>query len=401
MSGPDRGLWRVRGVLFRVGSSCRDRLVLPRSAAPPSVPGGVAMFLRGRFSASNGLLTSALRAPRTALFKAHFSALPLAHPKFINHEFIDEVGHRLIRDKKTTPPIITEFLDVYKTRMNASNFIHFLDRVGRRQLLKPYHIYIVACGLRFVDNGQSTLSLDQLDTIFKSLKYLSARVGGVRCLVEITAERLQQNTEPLSSQRVGHYLRCFSDMKSGHREVRQMAQVLEKKIQSALHGPLSDADFATGFQAMHLLSSRYGEVRSLLSTLNSALLSSPERATPFLSAQVPRVLTGFQRLSPETKEVRDLLSTVLSKIDRSSLTGFTSREVSGALCAVCEISSLQGTEERELLAVLGAMVTGAEGEALTAEQLATPLEKLRELQQRDGNDQSKELRDLLGALQKQ
>jgi hypothetical protein len=366
------------------------------------------MFLCGRFSASSGLRAASLRATpsvlssfqSTTILKAHFSALPQVHPKFISAEFIDHVGHRLIRDKKTTAPIVTEFLDVYKAKMNASNFIHFLDRVGRRQLLQPYHIYIVACGLRFVDNGESTLSLDQLDTLFKSLKYLSARIGGVRCLLDITAERLQQNTEPMSSQRIGLYLKCFRDMKSGHREVRQMVQVLEKKIQTALEGPLSDADFVTGFQAMHLLSSRYAEVRSLLSTLNSALLSSPERSAPFLSAQVPRVLTGFQRLSPEVKEVHDLLSTVLSKIDRSSLKGFHSKEVSTALSAVSEITSLQSSEVRELLAVLRAMVDGA-SEKLSSEEAAKSLEKLRELQKSDESGGVKELRDLVEVLERQ
>jgi hypothetical protein len=245
----------------------------------------------------------------------------MVHSKFLSHEYLSVMTRHLIRSKTITVPEVTEFLDLYKTHMSSDNFLYFLNCVGKRQLLSPYHIYIVACGLRYVNDGHNDLSLENLDVLFGSLKYMSARVGGVRCLVQVAAEKLSDNNEEISSLRVGNYLLALRDMKSGHQEVRQLITVLDQKIRTKLTEPLTNADFVLGFSSLGKLSSRYTEVRSLISTLNHALTSSSQRDVKFSVEEVPLILNGFQRFEPEVAEVQEILGTVLSKTDRALLSG--------------------------------------------------------------------------------
>jgi hypothetical protein len=252
----------------------------------------------------------------------------MVHSNFLSPEYLSVMTRHLTRNKTTTVPQVTEFLDLYKTHMTSDNFLYFLNCVGKRQLLSPYHIYIVACGLKYVNDGHNDLSLKDLDILFGSLKYMSGRVGGVRCLLQVAAEKLSDNSEEISSLRIGNYLHALRDMKSGHQEVRQMITVLDQKIRTKLTEPLTNADFVLGFSSLGKLSSRYAEVRSLISTLNHALVSSPEREVKFSAEEVPEVLKGFQRFEPEVTEVQEILGTILSKADPALLPGL---EITAAL----------------------------------------------------------------------
>lgn len=331
--------------------------------------------------------------------KASFSAPAAVHPNFLSHDYLIALTEHLTRNKSIKQTQITEFLNLYKAHMSSDNFLTFLERVGKRRLLIPYHIYIIACGLKYVNNGNDLLNLNQFDTLFTSLSYMCGRVGGVRCLVFVTAEKFAENNELISSNRMGNYLTSLRDMKSGHSEIRKLCQVFEKKIQSSMSEPLQTSDFANGFQSMHQLSSRYSEICSLLSALNTALVTSSDSRAFFTPNESARVLMGFRRLSPEVKEVQAILQTILSKIDLNSLQGLTSKELSMAYCVTTSLCITHTPETRRILAILKAMSEGSK-ERLSSSMNETILEKLKDLQRYEGNDVN-ELRDLIAVLERE
>lgn len=321
----------------------------------------------------------------------------MVHEKFLSHDYLTVLTHHLTRNKSVTQPQITEFLNLYKVKMNSDNFITFLERVGKRRLLSPYHIYIVACGLKFVNNGTDILNLQQFDVLFGNLSYMNGRVGGVRCLVDVVADKFAENSEKLTSNQVGNYLISLRDMKSGHLEIRKLCQVFEKKIQSSMSEKLTHSDFVNAFQSIHQLSSRYPEVCSLLSTLNNALVTSSDQGKCFTPQESARVLMGLRRLSPEVKEVQDILQTILSKIDVTTLHGLTSKDLSMAYCATTSLSLTEAPAVRQLLTVLKAMSEGS-SERLSSSMNEKILEKLQELQKNEGNN-ANELKELIAVLE--
>lgn len=301
-----------------------------------------------RFSRSLPLLSSSLRSlpssfPSSSSSFPSFipsysylfsrSILTLVHPKFITSEYIEAFGNKLLKDRHLHPSHVTEFLNIYKTEMKLENFIFFLNKVGKRRLLQPYHIYIVACGIKYVDDGNASLSLNQFDSLFQNMAYMSGKIGGVRCLIQVITEKLKENNEILSSYRIGHYLNSLRLMKSGHKEVREMIELLTYKIQN-MNQFLSLNDFCRGVGAMRYLSSRYPEIRSLLATLTKKLNETTELT--FTSGNLVILLPGLHRLNGEIQEVQEFILAIKKKIDPITLLGWNEKEVRQSLHGIGE-----------------------------------------------------------------
>lgn len=254
---------------------------------------------------SSFLLSSSLSS---SLIIKRYLALELPNRKFLSSEFIEAAIVKLIKNKEVTSYKLTEFLNVYKTEMKMNNFIFFLNKVNKRKLLTPYHIYIVSCGIKFINNGETLLNLNDFNILFENLKYMNAKRGGVRCLVSVITEKLILNDELLSSKQVGNYLLAFRNMRSGHGEIRELIQLLSKKIQ-LMNEPLDLSDFSRGFHGIQKLSSRYPEIRSLLKELTIKLNSNNSK---FTSEQLFELLPGFQRLENDSDEVKNITTAVLN-----------------------------------------------------------------------------------------
>ena len=267
---------------------------------------------------------------RQKLWTRHrdLSKLTMAHPAFVTHEFIDAASIRLAGDKNTTLGDITAYLDVYKDKMSSSNMVNFLNKVGRRKLLRPYHIFVVASGLQSHAESTNGLSLNEIDQIVDSLKYFPATVGSVRVLLSVVTESLRKSEERICSRQVGSYMLALRNMRSGHLEVREYISVLASKIE-LMDGEILADDFAIGFEGVQLLSSDYDEVVQLVAAVREKV--APVKDGFFNPGQVGRCLLGFQRLNMADPSVSALLSTVLDRVDVTCYV-VTSREEMEQLC---------------------------------------------------------------------
>jgi hypothetical protein len=235
--------------------------------------------------------------------------LVLAHKKFISPEFIEVLGSRLIKNRGSRVSELTRFLDLYKTHMTTDNYVNFMEKVGKRKWLKPYHIFIVASGLKYCEDGKSKLTLAQLDKLFYNMRFMTARIGGVRSMVDISAEKLQQNPEKLSNHQIGSYVCALRNMRSGHLEVRFMISVLATKVgQSDVVVTPEDASLA--ISGLRCCSPKYEEVRQLCAALATCIGRMPESSV-FTTEQLCTLLPGFTRMSPDCTEVGNLMRVAL------------------------------------------------------------------------------------------
>ena len=296
----------------------------------------------------------------------------MVHPSFLSPAFIDATTKRLSADKNTKLGDITAYLDVYKDKMNSSNFVNFLNIVGKRKLLRPYHIFIVASGLQTHVESPNGLPLNEIDQITDSLKFYPATVGSVRILLAVLTEALQKSEEPLCSRRVGNYLHALRNMRSGHLEVRDYINVLTNKI-SHMNGGLVTEDLADGLQGMQLLSSAYPEVLDLVSAVTKS--SAEASSEDFSPGQFGRCMLGFQRLDLEEPVVQTLLTHVLDKVNLSTYKITTQEEMEHICNVVTTLASGDVSHDR-LANVLKVLISTYQGD-LPSEHHARAIEALR------------------------
>ena len=86
-------------------------------------------------------------------------------------------------------------------------------------------------------------------------------------------------------------------------------------------------DFACGFGALHKMSSRYPEVRSLLNNLANKLNANNSK---FTSDQLFQLLPGFNRLESDSIEIKNLTKAILDHTDFQIFNNFV-KEFHGTL----------------------------------------------------------------------
>jgi hypothetical protein len=310
------------------------------------------------------------------------SKLGVVHEALINHDFIDAAATRLVKDKKTKLGDVTAFLDTYKSSMNSSNLIHFLNGVGRRKYLRPYHIFVVASRLRA--EYSDGLALCQVDRIVDSLKYYPANVGSVRILLAVVTESLVLMDDNLDSCRVGNYLLCLRDMKSGHIEVRDLIEVMSKKINGMKEG-LFREDASKALEGMQLLSSKHPEVLHLVSAVSAKIALAKDGT--FNGEQLGRLLLGFQRLDLDNPQVNDLLSVCLEKVDVGDCEIRSLDTMRNVMRVVGSLSGKGGSCGSRLADVLSALISKYD-QPIPDEYLRMSIENLTDVIAKGNSDQS-------------
>lgn len=285
------------------------------------------------------------------------SSLGVAHEALINHDFIDAASTRLVRDKKTKLKDVNSFLEAYKSNMNSSNMIHFLNTVGKRKLLLPSHIFVVASRLRA--EYPEGIALSQVDRIVDSLKYYPANIGSVRILLAVVTESLLVTNDIVDSARVGNYLFCLRDMKSGYLEVRDFIDVMAKKIEVMEEGILRE-DVSKALAGMQLLSSKHPEVVNLVSVISKKIVAENAEDGFFTGDQFCRLLLGFQRLDLDIPQVNVLLSACLEKVDIDNCEIRTVDRLKDVFQVVGTLSGKGGSIGSRLAALLHVLISKCE-----------------------------------------
>mmetsp|Transcript_2719 Transcript_2719/g.4081 ORF Transcript_2719/g.4081 Transcript_2719/m.4081 type:complete len:311 (+) Transcript_2719:84-1016(+) len=282
-----------------------------------------------------------------------FARLNAPHENFITNEFIEAASARLLRDKKTRVTDVNQFLTLFRSEMNSSNYINFLERCGRRKILQPNHVFAIGNGLLYCKD-ENPVSLNEIDKLFQSLGYMSAKHRSTRALLVATSFKLKNSDNALTGAHIGKYINALRDMRSGHPEVRELLEVLTEKIAGS-DDKLTAHDATLALSGLQCLSSEYAEVRSMVRELSSKLSQACEGKLN--NEQFITVMLGIRRLRNDHTEVQNLLQALMMRVDTEAQDVVNAHQCREALSVAENVVVHKSDGTEELLAHLNRILS--------------------------------------------